>query len=58
MVRPSAKSTDTVSWLTLTAVARTSRASTMKELIPTLQQLFPVLFDQIADPVNLIPAEA
>src|SRR5260370_31528482 len=58
IVRPSASSTDTVSSPTSTRVARASRASTAEELIPTLQQLFSVLLDQVANPVDFFPAEA
>src|SRR5438128_12138815 len=57
IVRPSASSTDRVSALTSTRVARASRASTVEEFMPTLQQLLPVLFDQLADPVDLFSAE-
>src|SRR5208282_1553812 len=57
MVRPSARSTDKVSSLTSTLVARASRGSTAEKLIPTLQQLLSVLLDQPADPVDFLPAE-
>src|SRR5947199_6955105 len=58
MVRPSASSTDRVSSLTSTCVARASRVSTAEELIPALQQLLTMLLDQLANPVDLFPAEA
>src|SRR5262249_48845266 len=58
MVRPSASSTDRVSSLTATRVARASRASTAEEFIPALQQLLTVLLDQPADLVDVFPAEA
>ena len=57
MVRPSASSTDNVSSLILTSVARASRVSIVEELIPTLQQLLPVLLDQRSDPADLASAE-
>src|SRR5437588_9516931 len=52
MVRPSASSTDRVSSLTSTWVASASRVSTTKELIPALQQLLPMLLDQLTDSVE------
>src|SRR6476646_9075853 len=58
MVRPSASSTDRVSSLTSTWVARASRVSTAEELMPALQQLLAMLLDQLADAVDLFPAEA
>src|SRR5262249_55601872 len=56
-MRPSARSTDKVSSLTSTWVARASRVSTVEELIPTLQQLFLILLDQLADPIDLFTSE-
>src|SRR5438105_15920413 len=58
MVRPSANSTDTVSSLTATRTAKAASVSTAEEFIPTLQQLLLMLFDQLADLVDLLPAES
>src|SRR5437868_1376897 len=58
IVRPSANSADKVSSLTSTWVATASRVSTVEELIPALQQLLPMLLDQIANTVDLFGAEA
>src|SRR5213080_2132530 len=58
MVRPSASSTDRVSSLTTTRVARASRVSTTEELIPTLQKLLPVLVHQLLDAIDVLAAEA
>src|ERR1051325_8188302 len=55
MVRPSLKSTASVSSVTLTFCAL---ASAVKELIPTPQQVFAVLFDNVLYAVNLAPPEA
>src|SRR5205085_2488112 len=58
MVRPSASSTDKVSSLTATRVARAALRSTAEELMPTLQQPLPVRLDKAPDPVDLLPVEA
>ena len=46
-VRPSANSTLSVSFVTLTFSAATSRNSFVKVLIPTIQQLLLILLDQL-----------
>src|SRR4051794_4348937 len=58
MERPSVNSTDRGSSPTSIRVAKASRASTLEELIPALQQLLPVFFDQCPDAVDVLPAEA
>src|SRR5919108_557053 len=55
MVRPSLKSTASVSAVTLTFCAF---ASAVKELIPTPQQIFPILLNHSLYAVDLSPAEA
>src|SRR5204862_7963571 len=58
MVRPSTSSTDRVSSLTLTLVARASCISFLKELIPVLQQVLPMFLNQLPDAVNFLAAKA
>jgi hypothetical protein len=58
MVRPSASSTDRVSSLTNTALAKAIRLSTVEELIPTPQQLLAVQFNPFSDSVDFFTAES
>ena len=56
-VRPSANSTLSVSFVTLTFSAATWRNSFVKVLIPTIQQLLLTLLDQLLQPVQLMAAK-
>src|SRR5438093_400288 len=58
MLRPSANCTESVSSLTATCVASGVGLSAVKELIPSLQEMPLVFFDQMTDLVDLLPAEA
>src|SRR5438874_2225531 len=58
MVRSSAISTDKVSLLTVTFVARAVLRSTAEEFIPTLQLLLLMVLDQPLDSVDLLAPEA
>src|SRR5947208_2563746 len=58
IVRPSVSSTDRVSSLTATPVARAVRPSTAEEFMPALHQMLSVLLDQSPNAVDLLPAEA
>jgi len=58
MVRPSASSTDRVSALTNTAVAKAIRLSSVEEFIPAPQQLLAVQLDQFSDAVDLRAGES
>src|SRR5262249_10514695 len=58
MVRPSANSTDKVSSLTATPVAKAARLSAAEERMPTLQQLRLMLLDQLPDAIDFLAAEA
>src|SRR5262249_37084458 len=58
MVRPSASSTDRVSSLTATLVARAALRATAEELMPALQQPLPMRLHQTPDAIDFLPAEA
>src|SRR4051812_4308552 len=58
MVRPSLRSTVSVSSVTATCVAKTVWVSTAEELIPTLLQLFAMLLDQLPKSVEILAPEA
>jgi hypothetical protein len=57
MVRPSASSTHKVSLVTLTLVATTDPVSTAEEVIPSLQQVPLVIFDQVLNSIDVFAAE-
>jgi len=57
-VRPSIRSTMSVSSVTVTFCTTAVRISIAKELIPTLQQIFSVFLDQALDPVDFASLES
>src|SRR5260221_1044545 len=59
MVRPSSKSTVSVSSVTTTRVARTTNLSSLtKKLMPLLQQEVAIIVDQLANDIQLMRGEA
>jgi hypothetical protein len=57
IVRPSARSTDSVFRLIATCLANASRTLTMKELIPALQQSLSMFLDQRLNAVDFLLAK-
>jgi len=57
IVRPSVSSAERLSSVTLTSAASTSRASTLEELIPSLQELLSVLFDKLSNLIDFFARE-